>query len=63
MPNIDLRDADDPRQIREWSKRVGDSLGQEAGADWDDVVEQTLAEEQELPSQSSAASGDDLGWA
>ena len=63
LASLHPRDADDPQRIREWGKRIGASLGDEAGADWDDVVEQTLAEEQEFPSQSRATGGDDLGWA
>ena len=63
IPTIDPRDADDPQRIREWSKHVGAALGDDAGADWQEVVEQTLAEEQESPSQSRAPGSDDLGWA
>jgi len=63
ITNVDPSDADDPQRIREWGKRIGASLGDEAGADWDEVLEQTLAEEQEFPSQSRTTASDDLGWA
>jgi putative FmdB family regulatory protein len=68
-------DENDPRSIAQWARRMGKELGDEAGEDWDEMVDQMLEEElggkQEDDEESEGSGGstppkkkpDSLGWA
>lgn len=55
-------DENDPRAVARWAKQLGTRMGDEAGADWNNMVDQMVEEEfsQDTPSTQSS---DDLGWA
>ena len=54
-------DDADPRTITTWAKQLGQSLGADAGAHWNDTVEQMIDEE--FSSSAPTRPHDDLGWA
>lgn len=57
-------DENDPQAVARWAKELGRTLGEDAGADWDDMVDQVLEEERQQDADGRAArGGDDLGWA
>lgn len=62
-------DENDPRSIAQWAKRMGKELGDEAGEDWNELVDQMLEEElsgkgeDEESGSGTAKKTDDLGWA
>lgn len=57
-------DENDPRAVARWAKELGRTLGDDAGNDWDEMVDQVLDEERQRDaSGSSGTRGDDLGWA
>jgi putative FmdB family regulatory protein len=60
-------DESDPRSVARWMKKMGGELGDEAGGDWDEMVDEAVEEEvaggegQTAPGAPGAAdSGDDL---
>jgi hypothetical protein len=57
-------DEDDPRSVAKWAKQLGQTIGEDAGADWNEMVDQMIEEELGGSSSSSSSStkGDDLGW-
>ena len=65
-------DETDPRSIARWAKKLGNELGEEAGEDWDSMVEEMLEEElsgeaedgedQDGSTKKSSTKPDDLGW-
>lgn len=60
-------DENDPRSIADWARRMSKELGDEAGEDWDELVDQMLEEELSGKGDSDGEGGgtkkpDDLGW-
>lgn len=58
-------DENDPRSVAKWAKQLGQTIGEDAGSDWNEMVDQMIEEELgDSSSSSSAASAksDDLGW-
>jgi hypothetical protein len=50
--------------VARWAKELGRTLGEDAGSDWDDMVDQVLDEERQQDNDGrNQAGGDDLGWA
>lgn len=57
-------DENDPQAVARWAKEFGRTLGEDAGSDWDDMVDQVLDEERQQDNDGrNQAGGDDLGWA
>ncbi len=58
-------DENDPRSVAKWAKQLGQTIGEDAGADWNEMVDQMIEEElgdsSSSPSSASTKS-DDLGW-
>ena len=57
-------DENDPRSVAKWAKQLGQTIGEDAGADWNEMVDQMIEEELDDSSSSSSAASksDDLGW-
>ena len=57
-------DENDPRSVAKWAKQLGPTIGEAAGADWNEMVDQMIEEELDDSSSSSSAASksDDLGW-
>jgi len=57
-------DQNDPRAVAKWAKQLGQSMGEDAGGDWNEMVDQMIDEEfdADAPSGPSSPAGDDLGW-
>lgn len=56
-------DENDPRSIARWAKKLGKELGEEAGDDWDEMVDQMLEEEAgDDGDKTKPKPSDDLGW-
>jgi putative FmdB family regulatory protein len=51
-----LGDVEDPRHLARWAKQMGSALGEEAGEDFGDVVDEMLqAEERGAPADEAGA--------
>jgi putative FmdB family regulatory protein len=57
-------DENDPRAVAKWAKQLGQTMGEEAGGDWNEMVDQMIDEEfdGDAPSGTKSRTGDDLGW-
>lgn len=57
-------DDNDPRAVARWAKKLGQTMGEEAGGDWNEMVDQMIDEEfdETKQSDSNTGSADDLGW-
>lgn len=57
-------DENDPRSVAKWAKQLGQTIGEDAGADWNEMVDQMIEEEIHDASSSSSTTSpsDDLGW-
>jgi len=57
-------DENDPRSVAKWAKQLGQTIGEDAGADWNEMVDQMIEEElgDSSSSSSAASKSDDLGW-
>ncbi len=54
-------DENDPASIARWAKKMGLAMGEDAGDDWEQVVDEMV--EEELSGKRGAAGGtEDLGW-
>ena len=54
-------DENDPASVARWAKKMGRELGEEAGDDWEAVVDQMLEDEMHGGPTDSGGS-EDLGW-
>ena len=53
-------DENDPKSVARFMKKMGGELGEEGGEDWDQMVDEAMAEEASAePGSGSAAGGDD----
>jgi hypothetical protein len=53
-------DENDPKSVARFMKKMGGELGEEGGEDWDQMVDEAMAEESSAePGSGSAAGGDD----
>jgi hypothetical protein len=57
-------DENDPRAVAKWAKQLGQTMGEEAGGDWNEMVDQMIDEEfdGDAPNAPKSRAGDDLGW-
>lgn len=56
-------DENDPRSVAKWAKQLGLSIGEDAGSDWNEMVDQMIDEELGNSSKADSFSkSDDLGW-
>ncbi len=56
-------EENDPAAVARWAKALGHRLGDVAGADWNESVDQMIDEERADGAAGAAARGDtDLGW-
>ncbi len=54
-------DENDPASIARWAKKMGQAMGEDAGDDWEQVVDEMV--EEELSGKRNEVSGtEDLGW-
>jgi putative FmdB family regulatory protein len=57
-----IGDVEDPRSIARWAKKMGSALGDEAGEDFGDVVDEMMeAEQRGAGTDESGMSGADAG--
>ncbi|MFM7678541.1 MAG: FmdB family zinc ribbon protein [Roseiflexaceae bacterium] len=54
-------DTADARAFTQWAKRIGHTLGDEVGTNWNETVEQLIDEE--FSQNASSHNPNDLGWA
>lgn len=54
-------DENDPASIARWAKKMGQAMGEDAGDDWEQVVDE-MVEEEMSGKQSEASENQDLGW-
>jgi hypothetical protein len=60
--NLGDLDENDPKSVARWMKKMGSELGEDAGEDWDQMVEEAMEEEASGGAEASEAAGgsDDL---
>ena len=54
-------DENDPASIARWAKKMGHMMGEDAGEDWEQVVDE-MVEEEMSGKQNESSSNQDLGW-
>jgi putative FmdB family regulatory protein len=52
-------DENDPKSVARFMKKMGGELGEEGGEDWDQMVDEAMAEEANAEPGASAGSGGD----
>jgi putative FmdB family regulatory protein len=52
-----IGDVDDPRNLAKWAKQMGSALGDEAGEDFGDVVDEMMEAEHRGPEGGAGAEG------
>lgn len=55
-------DENDPRAVAQWAKKLGHTIGADAGTDWNEMVDQ-MVDEEFSGNDANPSSADDLGWA
>lgn len=57
-------DEHDPAAVARWAKQLGNTLGEAAGDDWNEMVDEMIDEEQsDTAAGRTHAADTDLGWA
>jgi hypothetical protein len=52
-----IGDVDDPRNLAKWAKQMGSALGDEAGEDFGDVVDEMMEAEHRGPEGGAGPEG------
>ncbi len=56
-------DENDPRSVARWMKKMGGELGEDVGEDWDQMVDETVEQEEaggEVDAAEASGASDDL---